>query len=182
MSAPLSVAVAPNFHLHGALADRLLIADGAGWRPPCDSERSMFVPQSALPDASDAILLFTLPGHLLSFFWGMLKRGVLAEDFDTITSEVARFLTFKQLPPPERAIFELVLHGAGANVEQRSPWAVMNLGDDPILVGLRGLRLRLGSGEGIRLSEEIETEFVPPDGDAPDVLLLVSPPQLESKA
>jgi hypothetical protein len=125
MTAPISVAVAPNFHLPDAPAGRLLVADGAGWRPPSEGERSAIVRPSATPDPlSGAALLFALPGHLLSSFWGMLEQGGPAEGFDAFASEIGRFLAFKQLPPPEGAAFELVLHGPGGKpAVRRAPAA-----------------------------------------------------------
>lgn len=177
MTAPIPVAVAPNFHLPDAPAGRLLVADGAGWRPPSAGERFAVVPPGAAPDQRGGpVLLFALPEHLRSFFWGMLERGGAAEGFDAFASEVGRFLAFKQLPPPGRAAFELVLHGAGGKVEPRGLWAVVNLGDDPVVVGVPGLRVRLGGGEGGWLPEEVAAEVIPPEGDAPGVLLLVRRP------
>jgi hypothetical protein len=71
----------------------------------------------------------------------------------------------------------LVLHGVGGKVESRGLWAVVNLGDDPVVVGVSGVRVRLGAGEGGRLPEEVAAEVIPPEGDAPDVLLLVRRPE-----
>jgi len=135
------------------------------------------VPPSATPDPlSGSVLLFVLPGHLRSSFWGMLEHGGAAGALDTFAAEVGHFLTFKQLPPPESAVFELVLHGDRAKVEPRGLWAVVNLGDDPVVVGVPGLRVCLGAGEGGRFPEEVAPEIIPPEGDAPDVLLLVRRP------
>jgi hypothetical protein len=173
----LPVVVAPNFHLPDAPGDRLLVADGAGWRSPSKGERSGTVPQSATPDElSGLVLLFALPGHLRSSFWVMLEQGGTGAGFNAFASAVGRFLTFKQLPPPEGAVFELVLHGAGGKVEPRDLWAVVNLGDDPVVVGVAGLRVRLGPGEGSRFPEEVAAEAIPPEGEVPDVLLLVRRP------
>lgn len=170
MTAPLPVAVAPNFHLPDAPGGRLLVADGAGWRPSPEGE------QSALVAPVEPVLLFVLPGHLRSAFWAMLDQGGAAAEFDAFALEVGRFLAFKQLPPPERAVFELALHGAGGKVEPGGLWAVVNLGDDPVVVGMPGLRLRLGAGEGCRLPEEVAAEVLAPEGETPDVLLLVRRP------
>jgi hypothetical protein len=161
------VAVAPNFHLAHAPEGRLLVADGAAWRPPFEAELSALLPQG------DPVLLFALPGHLRSSFWEMLEQGQLDAGFGGFVSEVGRFLAFKQLPPPGCATFELVLHAAGGNVEPRNLWAVINLGEDPVVVGVPGLRVRLETGEGARLPGEVAAEIIPPEGDAPDVLLLV---------
>jgi hypothetical protein len=170
MTAPTPVAVAPNFHLPGAPAGRLLVADGAGWRPPSEAELTAPVP------SADSVLLFALPGHLRESLWGLLERGGAAEDFGAVASEVGRFLAFKELSPPEGAVLELVLHGAGGKVEPRGLWAAVNLGDEPVVVGLPGLRVRLGAGEAARLPMGVAAELIPPEGEAPDVLLLVRRP------
>jgi hypothetical protein len=107
----------------------------------------------------------------------MLERGEAACEFDAFASEVGRFLAFKQLPPPERAVFELVLHAPGGTLEPHGLWAVVNLGDDPVVICVLGLRLRLGAGEGGQLPEGVGAEVLPPEGDAPDVLLMVRRPQ-----
>ena len=44
------------------------------------------------------------------------------------------------------------------------------------MVGLPRLRVRLGSGEGGRLPEEVAAEIIPPEVDVPDVLLLLRRP------
>src|SRR5262249_10813032 len=112
--------------------------------------------------------------------WGMMEQGNLNEDFDAFASEIVRFLAFKHLPPPEHGFFELVLHAAGGKVEPHGLWAVVNLGDDPVVVGVPGLRVRLEAGEGAQPPGEVAAEVIPPGRDAPDVLLLVrrpAPPQ-----
>jgi hypothetical protein len=169
MTLGLQVAVAPNFHLPGAAAGRVLVAGEAGWRSPSEGERPAEPP-------GGLVLLFALPGHLRASFWGMMGRAEAGRDFDAFAAEVGRFLTFKQLPPPGRAVFELVLHGAGGAVEPRDLWAVVNLGEDPVVVGLPGLRLRLGPGEGCLLPEDVAAEALPPEGEVPDVLLVVRRP------
>jgi hypothetical protein len=177
MTPLIPVAIAPNFYLPNAPAGRLLVVDGAGWRSPSEAEQSAMVPPSATPDSlSGSLLLFALPEHLRSSLWRMLEQGGAAEEFGAFTSEVGRFLTFKQLPPPERAVFELVLNGAGGKVEPHGLWAVVNLGDAPVVVGVPGLRVHLGVGEGGRFPEEVAAEVMPPEGDAPDVLLVVRRP------
>jgi hypothetical protein len=179
MTAPIPVAVAPNFHLPDSPAGRLLLADGAGWREPSEGEWAALAPSSATPDL---LLLFALPGHLRSSFWAILEQGGMAGDFDAFASEIGRFLAFKQLPPPECAVYELVLHGAGGKVEPRGLWAVVNLGEDPVVLGLPGLRVRLGAGEGCRLPEEVQAEVISPAEDATDIVLLVRRPAPEPRA
>jgi hypothetical protein len=137
----------------------------------------VIVPQSVRADQlRELVVLFALPGHLHASFWVMLEQAGTGAGFDAFASEVGRFLTFKQFPPPERAVFELVLNGAGGKVEPHGLWAVVNLGDDPVMVGVPGLRVRLGAGEGARLPEEVVAEVIPPERETPDVLLLVRRP------
>jgi hypothetical protein len=159
MSGGVRVAVAPNFHLPGAAAERVLDAGAA----PAD-------PTGGL------VLLFAVPGHLRASFWDMMDRAEAGQGFDGFAAEVGRFLAFKQLPPPERAVFELVLHGPGGGFEGRDLWAVVNLGEESVVVGLPGLRLRLGPGEGCVLPEGVAAEVLPPEGEVPDVLLAVRRP------
>jgi hypothetical protein len=174
MDTTVSVAVAPNFHLPGAPADRVLIADGTAWRPASASEWTALAPAS-VPGApgSGSVLLFVLPEHLRSAVWQLLERGGVRNEFDALAAEVGQFLAFKNLPPPERAIFELVLHGPAGNVATDDLWAVANLGDDPITIGVPGFRVRLQAGEGVRLPETVATEMIPPTEDVPDLLLTV---------
>jgi hypothetical protein len=177
MTTPIAVAVAPNFHLPEAPAGRILVAEGADGRPRSEGEWSVLVPQTSPRDSLGcSILLFALPEHLRTSFWEMLQQEGAAEGFDSVAAEVGRFLAFKQLPPPDRAVFQLVLHGAGGTVQPNGLWAVVNLGDDPVVVDVPGLRLLLGAGEGIRFPEEVTAEVIPPEGEAPDILLLVRRP------
>jgi hypothetical protein len=104
MTPCVRVGVAPNFHLPGTPAVRLLVADGAGWRSPGEGEGPALVPQAVPPgDLSGLVLLFALPGHLRSSFWAVLEQagpeqpahGWQGAGFDAFASEVGRFLTFK---------------------------------------------------------------------------------------
>lgn len=159
MTAPPPIAVAPNFHLPGGLAERVLPAGVAGG--------------GAVPE-DDPVLLFALPGHLCASLWRMVEQE--AGDFDAFAAEVGRFLTFKQLPPPAGAMVDLVLHAAGGTIDSRDLWAVVNLGDDALLVGLPGLSLRLAAGEGCRLPATVTAEVQPPAGELPVMLLLLRHP------
>src|SRR5262245_55721895 len=110
MTETISVAVAPDFCLPDAPLGHVLIADSAGWRPLSNDEQSAIMPQSTALDPRilhSRFLLFALPQHLRSSFWGMMEQGPADGDFDAFASEVAKFLRFKQLPTPEGAIFEL---------------------------------------------------------------------------
>jgi hypothetical protein len=178
MTSGIQVVVAPNFHLPGVLAERLLVARDGGWGPLFEGEMSVLAPSDVtLDQLSGLILLFALPGHLRASFWVMLEQAETGGDFGAFAAEVGRFLTFKQLPPPEHALFELVLHGAGGKIEPDGLWAILNMSDDSADVCLPGLRLRLGAGEGCRLPEDIVAEVIPPENGDPDVLLLVRRPR-----
>ena len=50
------------------------------------------------------------------------------------------------------------------------------MGDDTVVVGVPGLRVRLGPGEGCRLPEGVAAEVFPPAGEVPDLLLVVRRP------
>jgi hypothetical protein len=165
----LRVAVAPNFHLPGAPTERMLVADEAGGRCPVEGEQPA-------DSAGGVVLLFALPDHLRSSFWAMMEQAEARRDFAAFAAEVGRLLTFKQLPPPAGAVFELVLHGQAGAIEPSNLWAVVNLGEDPVAVGLPGLRLRLEPGEGSLLPEIVTARVLPPEGEALDVLLVVRRP------
>src|SRR5690242_16190437 len=114
MTASVQVALAPNFHLPGVLAERLLVADRGGWRAPSEDERAAITPPDVTgAEPSGLVLLFALPRHLRSSFWALLEQDETRGDFGAFAAEVGRFLTFKQLPPPPQAVVELVLQGAG---------------------------------------------------------------------
>jgi hypothetical protein len=177
MIVPVPVTLAPNFQLPEPPAGRVLIADGMGWRPAPDNEcAAMVTPSVPAGSRRSPVLLFAVPGHLRTSFWRMLEHAGTAEEFDSFAGEVARFLAFKQLPTPVGAVFELVLHGPGGNIDPAGVWAVINLGEDPVAVGVPGRRVRLGPGEGSQLPEEIAADVIPPERDAPAVLLLVRRP------
>jgi hypothetical protein len=106
----------------------------------------------------------------------MLEQGQGADRFDAFAAEVGRFLSFKQLPPPENAVFELVLLEARGKVDPHALWAVVNLADDPVTIEVPALRLRLQPGEGSCLPQQVVAAVVPPEGDTPHVLLMVRRP------
>ncbi|MFO0823806.1 MAG: hypothetical protein U0792_11930 [Gemmataceae bacterium] len=168
MSAPLpAVAVAPNFQLVDPEGGRVLVPDGAGWRPLTEP----------FARTGEPALLFSLPAHLRSLFFTVLQDPEL-KGFDGFASKVGRFLAFKELTPPTRAAFELVLHAAEGKLDSRDLWAVVNLGDREVFAELPGLRVRLDVCEGLQLPGELAVSVVPPQADAtePDVLLLIRRP------
>ncbi len=168
MTAPCRLAVAPNFHLPGTVAERLLDTDG----PLSD----VVSPNPTLDELSGLVLIFVLPARLRATFWAMLEQPApdgTGDDFDALAAETARFLAFKQLPPPQRGLFELVLQRPAAPFEARSLWGVVNLGDESVVVALPGLRLRLDASEGCRLPDGMTVEGLSPAGDDPAVLLVM---------
>lgn len=167
MTASCRLAVAPNFHLPGTVAQRLLGTD-------CPSA-DIVLPSPAREDAQSLVLLFVLPARLRSMFWETLEQapGGSAGSFDAITAETAQFLAFKELPPPVRALFELVLQRPAAPFDGRGLWAVVNLSDDVVQLALPGLRLALAAGEGCRLPDGMTAESLSPSGDDPAMLLVV---------
>jgi hypothetical protein len=170
-----AVTIAPHFHLAGAWADRLLIADGVNWRAPQDAELADLAPEATPEHLASCACLFSVPAHLRSSFWAMLEKQGSADDGDFVgfSAEVARFLAFKMMPAPEGAVFELVLRMPGGEFNSGGLWAIMNLGDEPALLAWPELRLRLGPGEGCRVPDGWPTDVVPPENGEAGVLLLV---------
>lgn len=167
--------VAPHFHLAGTWADRLLVADGVGWRAPQEGELAQLVVEPRTREELAAcVCLFSLPAHLSRAFWSMLEQQATRGegDFVSFAAEVARFLAFKLLPPPEGAAFELVLRVAGGTFDAGGLWGVVNLADEPAFVVWPALRLRLGPGEGCRVPAGLALDVLP-QGEEPAVLLVV---------
>ena len=54
-------------------------------------------------ELAERVCLFSLPAHLCKAFWSMLEQQATRGDGDFVgfAAEVAPFLTFKLLPPPE---------------------------------------------------------------------------------
>ena len=172
MSAIIPVAVAPNFHLDSP-TDRLFVADGSGWRPLTGEERAGLAAHQRT-DQDSLVLLFTISSRLRAACWAVLEQN--DGGFENVAAEIGRFLAFKQMPPPERAHFELVVHGPAGKIEPGALWAIVNLGDDPVVIELPGVRVRLGTAEGCRLPDGVAGLVVPPEGETPDVLLLMRCP------
>ncbi len=182
MKPGVPVAVAPNFHLPGEVAERLLVAGPGGWIPPSADQCSGRGTQAAPPAGMDGlVLLFALPAHLRTAFWAMLEQAEAGGNFEALAAAVGRFLTFKQLPPPRHAVLELVLLGAAGTIAPEGLWALVNMGDEAV-VGFPGLRLLLGPGEGCRLPPGAVAEVLPPRDQSPRMLLLVRRPAQGSEA
>jgi hypothetical protein len=165
MTAPVPVAVAPNFHL-----DEL---PGGRWEAAAGADVTH----------CGTTLLFALPGHLRASFWSVLEQGDAPANFDVLAAEVGRFLAFKELSPPPGAVFEVILHGASGVVEPRGLWAVINLGDDLVAVEVPGLRIFLGAGEGAQFPDGPVAAVQPPTSDVPmQILLAVRRPGFETES
>jgi hypothetical protein len=168
-------AVAPNFQCKGSWADRLLVAEGDGWRAPDDGELAGLT-LSAPPDMGTAIAcLFTVPKHIRARFWAMLDEEAAegTGDFVNFSDDLAAFLTFKDLPPPNDAVCELLLQDAVGKVTTDDVWALVNFGEEPVLLAWPDLQLRLDAGEGLRTVPGSPPDVVPPTNDDVNVLLAV---------
>jgi hypothetical protein len=163
---------APGFHFDGGWSDRLLVAEGDGWRAVHEDELPTVVAQAA--NGGGAVALFVLPAHLRQKFWDMLSAQAAegTGDFLAFADEVREFLAFKELPPPGDAVFELVVQEAGGEVDATGLWALVNFGDDPLLLAWPGLRLRLGAGEGCRFDASLAPAVLPPD-DEPNAIVVI---------
>jgi hypothetical protein len=163
----LSFAIAPNFQCKGSWMDRLLVAEGDGWRAPRDDEVASLT--STQPSEGDTAcsLLFSIPAHVRTRFWSMLDEEAAAGtgDFVEFSDDLAQFLTFKNLSPPKDSIFELLAQDASGKVSTSDIWAVINLGEEPILLAWPQLRLRLVPGEGCRMTASLPPDVVPPVED-----------------
>ena len=95
-------AVAPNFHCSGSWKDRLLVAEGSGWRAPHDDELANLTLTKPGSDPACSCL-FSVPVHMRNRFWAMLNEEAAegTGDFDKFSEDLANFLTFKELPPPK---------------------------------------------------------------------------------
>ena len=165
-------AIAPNFHVNGGWMDRLLVAENDGWRAPREDELAAFVPE--VPPADGAALLFAAPAHMSARFWAMLNEQAAegTGDFVTFAADMRQFLAFKELPPPDDAAFELLAQNAGAEADAAGLWALVNFGDEPLLLDWPGVRLRLGPGEGCRVDPRSPPGIVPPD-EEPNVMVAI---------
>lgn len=165
-------AIARDFHFGGGWGDRLLVAEGDGWRAPHEEEIATLMAQ--VPDADRAALLFVTPAHLRASFWAMLSEQAAegTGDFVTFSDDMRQFLAFKELSPPADAVFELLVQDAGGEVDAAGLWALINFGDDPVLLAWPGVRLRLSLGEGCRIDADLPPGVVPP-AEEPNVLVAI---------
>jgi hypothetical protein len=167
-------AVAPNFHCGGSWKDRLLVAQGGGWRAPHDDELTGLALEEPGRDPA-CCCLFSVPAHMRHRFWAMLNREAAegSGDFDEFSDDLANFLTFKELPPPGDVVCELLVQDAAGTVDTGDVWALINFGDEPVLLGFPQLQLRLRPAEGCRMIVGLPPHVVPPPQDEMNVLLAV---------
>jgi hypothetical protein len=165
-------ALAPNFQSGGGWTDRLLVAERDGWRAPREDELAGLVAPDPL--AEGAVCLFVMPGHLRAKFWAMLGEEAAegTGDFIGFAEEVRQFLTFKELPPPADAVFELVVQDVGGEVKTAGLWSLVNFSDEPVLLAWPGVRLSLTPGAGCRLDFGFPPAVVPP-AEEPAALLAI---------
>jgi hypothetical protein len=168
----LAFAIAPDFHLGGSWSDRLRIAEGGGWRGPREDELPALVAGELR--SAGAVLLFTVPAHMRARFWEMLGEEAAegAGDFIAFAADLRQFLSFKELPPPAAAVFDLVVQDVGGAVDTAGLWALVNFGDEVLLLDWPDVRLRLGPGEGCRIGAGVAPGVAPPTDD-PNVMVAI---------
>lgn len=167
-------AIAPNFQCKGSWTDRLLLAEGEGWRAPHDDEVvSLTVKEPSADGASSS--MFSIPVHMSTRFWAMLQDEAEAGegDFVAFSDDLANFLTFKNLPPPHDSVCELLIQEAGGSLSTSDVWALINVGEEPVMLAWPGLQLRLIPGEGCRLAEDLPPAIVPPAQDELNVVFAI---------
>jgi hypothetical protein len=165
-------AIAPNFQSSGGWTDRLLVAEGDGWRAPREDELAALVVEA--PRTDGTACLFVIPGHLRAKFWAMLGQEAAegTGDFVRFADEMRQFLAFKELPPPADAVFELLVQDVDGEVDTARLWSLVNFSDEPLLLAWPGVRLRLSPGGGCRLDAGFPPGVVPPV-EEPNVLLAI---------
>jgi hypothetical protein len=171
-------AIASNFHLDGGWEDRLLVAASDGWRAPREDELAALVAEAPRPHA--AALLFVLPAHMRERFWAMLGEQAAegTGDFVTFAEELREF---QALPPPAESVFDLLVQDVGGMVDAAGLWALVNFGDEPLLLDWPGVRLRVGSGEGCRIDPHCLPGIMTP-AEEPNVMVAIRQGPAEDRA
>lgn len=167
-------AVAPNFHCTESWKDRLRLAEDSGWRTPNDIELANLTLTKSGNDPG-CYCLFSVPAHMRNRFWAMLNEEAAEGigDFDEFSEDLANFLTFKELPRPNDLVCELLIQSADGNVETGDVWALINFGEEPVLLAWPQLQLRLSPGEGCRMTAGSPSNVMPPPKDELNVLLAI---------
>ncbi len=152
--------------------DRLLVAANEGWRAPREDEVAALVAEAPRPDG--AALLFVIPAHMRERFWEMLGEQAAegTGDFVTFAEGLREFLAFKELPPPAESVFDLLVQDVGGTVDAAGLWALVNFGDEPLLLDWPGVRLRVGPGEGCRIDPHCPPGIVTP-AEEPNVMVAI---------
>ena len=165
-------AIASNFHLDGGWSDRLRVAENGAWRVPRDEEIAGLLAEASSGDPT--VLLFAVPAHMSSRFWDMLGEEAAegSGDFVTFAADLRQFLAFKELPPPEDFVFDLVVQDVGGAVDTEGLWALVNFGDDPLALDWPGVRLQLGPGEGCHIGRRERPAVVSPT-EEPNVMVAI---------
>jgi hypothetical protein len=166
-------AVAQNFHCSGSWKDRLQVAEGSGWRAPNDDELASLTQTPGRDPA--CCCLFSVPAHISHRFWAMLNEEAAegAGNFDEFSQDLAGFLTFKELPPPENSVSELLIQNPDGQVDTGDIWALVNFGEEPVFLAWPQTQLRLGPAEGCRLAAGFPPAVLPPAEDELNVLLAI---------
>lgn len=170
-----SFAVAPHFQCKGSWPDRLLVAEGGGWRAPDEDELNRLTLTASTTDGAACAWLFSVPAHMRHRFWAMLNDEATAGsgDFEYFSDDLAQFLAFKALPPPADAVYELLVQDVGGKVQTADVWALINFGEEPVLLGWPAVQLRLEPGEGLQIAAGAPPEVLPPANDELNVLVAI---------
>jgi len=168
-------AIAPNFQCKGSWTDRLLLAEGDGWRAPHDDEVVGLTANEPSGDGAAVSSLFAVPVHMRTRFWAVLDEEAAAGtgDFVSFSGDFAEFLTFKNLPPPKDSVYELLVQDADGQVSADDVWALINFGDEPVLLAWPQLQLRLAPGEGCRMAAGLPPDVLRPVKDELNVLFAI---------
>jgi hypothetical protein len=169
-----SFAIAANFQCKGSWMERLLLSEGGDWRAPHDDEVGGLTRQEPPEDTTACSCLFSVPEHMRTRFWEVLDKEAASGtgDFAKFSDDLAQFLTFKELPPPKASVCEYLLQSATGKVKTDDIWALINFGEEPVLLAWPQLRLRLSPGEGCRLTVTCRPDVEPPKDDL-NVLLVI---------
>ena len=155
--------------------DRLLLAEGDGWRAPRDDELASFTSAQPSEDDTARSFIFSIPAHMRTRFWTMLDEEAATGtgDFVEFSDDLAQFLTFKNLSPPNDSIWELLVQDASGKVSTDDVWALINFGEEPLLLAWPQLQLRLVPGEGCRMTAGLPPDVVPPAKDELSVFIAI---------
>jgi hypothetical protein len=155
--------------------ERLLVAEGDSWRAPRDDELASLTSGQPSEDGAARTFLFSVPAHMRTRFWAMLDEEAATGtgDFVEFSDDLAQFLTFKNLSPPQDSIWELLVQDASGTVSTDDIWALINFGEEPLLLAWPQLQLRLVPGEGCRMTAGLPPDVVPPVKDELSVFIAV---------